>query len=137
MLYFFLCFSHCWVERMVLLAYIVARTQTTKHKDLRTIPARDAKERLRGQSMIVLNWYIVDVEHLRGSIPTDNVCPGWNTNGEIYTRVCGGWIVIPACERLSREYASCGIKWSTGEIADIDQPRLDKTEYSHFNLQIP
>jgi hypothetical protein len=59
--FIFLCFSHCWVERLVLLAYIVARTQTTKPKDLRTIPARDAKERLRGQSMIVLNGYIVDV----------------------------------------------------------------------------
>ena len=37
------------------------RPQTTKPKDLPSIPARDVKERFRGRPVIVLEGYVVDV----------------------------------------------------------------------------
>lgn len=79
--FIFLCFSHGGVECLVLLAFIVARPQTTKPKDLQTIPSRDVKERLRGQSMTVLNGYRVDV----GAFARDH--PG----GECLFRAAYGW----------------------------------------------
>ena len=37
------------------------RLQTTKPRDLPLIPARDVKERFRGQRVIVLEGYVIDV----------------------------------------------------------------------------